>query len=136
MLTKGVTGPAAKKSLTALPLELTTWQDWRTRHPETKVLSSQTGHARNYDRSPYENYFATPQLVFPAKPRSDQLPLKARVLGVWTDTAAHAYPESMFSRNRTRIEEQLDGKKIVIEFNPEAKSLRTMSRSSLSWSKP
>lgn len=126
VMTKGVSGPAARKSLTALPLELTAWQDWQARHPETKVLSNQTGHARNYNRSPYGGYFETPQLMFPAKPASDRLPTKARVLGVWTDTAARAYPESMFSRNRTRIEEKLDGKKIVIEFNPAAKSLRVI----------
>lgn len=126
VMTKGVSGPAASKSLKALPLELTTWKDWQSRYPNTKVLSMNTGHARNYSQSPYAPYFATPQLMFPAQPASDRLPAKARVLGVWTGKTARAYPESMFSRDRTRVEETLDGKKLVIEFNPDAKSLRVV----------
>ena len=126
VMTKGVSGPAARKSLTALPLELTTWKDWQTRHPGTKVLSTQTGHARDYNRSPYRGYFAMPDLMFPATPESDRLPTKSRILGVWTDEAARAYPESMFSPDRTRVEDEFDGKKIVIEFNPEAKSVRVV----------
>ncbi len=121
---EGIAGPAARKELKALPVELTTWNDWRSRYPETKVLSPQTGHARDYTRDPYAGYFQQPRLMFPARPASDRLPAKERVLGVWTDTAARAYPASAFGRERRRIEDQIDGKKVVIEYNPEARSLR------------
>ncbi|MBI2480856.1 MAG: DUF3179 domain-containing protein [Planctomycetia bacterium] len=124
VMTEGVSGPAARKSLKALPLELTTWKEWRTRNPETKVLSIETGHRRDYSRSPYTGYFDIPQLMFPAKPANDQLSAKARVLGVWTGTKARAYPESAFGLDRTWIEDTLDGKTIVLEFNPESNSLR------------
>lgn len=123
---KGITGPAAKLALKPLPVELTTWQDWRTRYPKTKVLSSDTGHGRDYNRNPYAGYFERPELMFPAKPSSDLLSAKSRVLGIWTKDAARAYPESAFSEKRTRIEEQIDGKKIVIEFDPQARSLRVV----------
>jgi hypothetical protein len=53
-----------------------------------------------------------------------KLPAKSRVLGVWTDKSARAYPESAFSRDRTRITEELDSKKLTIEYNPDARSLR------------
>jgi hypothetical protein len=62
--------------------------------------------------------------MFPAKPANDRLPAKARVLGVWTAKSARAYPESAFAQDRTRIEDTLDGKSIVLEFNPESKSIR------------
>ncbi len=52
VLTRGISGPAAEKSLRALPLELTTWQDWLSRYPETKVLSPETGHRRDYSARP------------------------------------------------------------------------------------
>jgi hypothetical protein len=126
VLTRGISGPGADKALTALPLELTTWKDWRERHPNTRVLSSDTGYQRNYDRNPYESYFAMPRLMFPAKPLSDRLPKKARVLGVWTKNGIRAYPESAFGPERTRVEDELGGKRIVIEFNPEANSLRVV----------
>jgi hypothetical protein len=62
--------------------------------------------------------------MFPAKPTNDQLPAKARVLGVWTGKMARAYPEPVFGQDHTRIEDTLDDKTIVLEFNPESKSLR------------
>ncbi len=52
---KAVTGPMAGDSLEILPAEHTTWQDWKTRHPDTLVLSFNTGYSRNYGRDPYRN---------------------------------------------------------------------------------
>lgn len=121
---EGVSGPAVEKSLQPLPLELTTWQQWQRRHPGTKVLSVRTGHNRDYSRSPYGDYLDSIRLIFPVNPQSDRLPTKERVLGVWTDAGARAYPESVFSRQRTRVEDELDGKTFVVQFDPESRSLR------------
>jgi hypothetical protein len=124
MKTQGVSGPAADKSLVALPLELTTWQDWLDRYPDTEVLSPETGHMLHYRASPYGGYFDTPELMFPAQPTSGQLPTKARVLGVWTDGASRAYPLSAFGSEATEIEDKLAGRTVRIAFNPDANSLR------------
>ena len=52
--------------LEVLPVTITTWQDWRAQHPDTKVLSLDTGYERNYVRGePYGEYFASPDLMFP-----------------------------------------------------------------------
>lgn len=121
---KGVSGPGAQVELSSLPLELTSWSDWTRRYPESQVLSTETGHSRDYGRSPYGGYFQTPQLMFPAKPSSDRLPAKERVLGIWSGKTFRAYPESSFSPENTRMEDQIDGKRIVVEFVPGANSLR------------
>ena len=43
----------------------TTWGEWRRRHPDTKVLSLDTGHRRNYDEGvAYADYFETDELMF------------------------------------------------------------------------
>ncbi len=125
--TTGISGPGASQSLRTLPVELVTWQEWVTRHPMTKVLSTDTEHTRDYGRNPYERYFTQPGLMFPAKPRSKTLPTKERVLGVWTPQAARCYPESAFSVDRTRIEDTIGDQKVVIAFNPDTKSLRVES---------
>ncbi|MGD9858243.1 MAG: DUF3179 domain-containing protein [Planctomycetaceae bacterium] len=122
--TQGISGPAAEQSLKSVPLELTTWSDWRARHPHTQVLSPRTGHDRDYSRNPYGGYFETPQLMFPVQPLSDRLPTKQRLLGVWSGNTARAYPESAFSPERTRVEDEIDGKRIIVEFNPQTRSLR------------
>ncbi len=119
-----ISGPGANQSLRALPVELTTWADWSTRHPETRVLSPRTGHPRDYSRNPYAGYFQSPELMFPVNRRSHALPTKSPVLGVWTSQASRAYPLSAFSAERTRLTDELDGLKLTIEYNPAARSLR------------
>ena len=52
---QAVTGPLVGTSLSILPVEHTTWEDWRRRYPDTQVLSFRTGHSRDYDRDPYRN---------------------------------------------------------------------------------
>ena len=49
---ESVTGPMIGTQLAAVPSVLTTWKQWQTHHPETLVLSMQTGHNRNNDYSP------------------------------------------------------------------------------------
>jgi len=112
--TVGISGPAADKSLAVLPVELTTWKDWLARYPRTKVLSDETGHRRDYRRSPYAGYFTRPELMFPAKPTSDRLPTKSPVLGVWTDGAARGYPASAFGREAREIKDMLGGKSVLL----------------------
>jgi hypothetical protein len=113
-------------TLKALPVELTTWGDWLGRYPDTLVLSPQTGHARDYGRDPYAGYFQRPDLMFPARPLSDRLPTKERVLGVWTDGASRAYPVSAFGRGPKRIVEKIGSKRVVIEYVPAAETLRVL----------
>ena len=50
----------------------TTWGEWKRRHPNTQVLSLDTGHRRNYDEGvAYHDYFSTDDLMFNT-PYSDQ----------------------------------------------------------------
>ena len=62
-----VVGPLAGKGI-ALGrggVVTTTWGEWRRRHPDTKVLSLETGHTRDYDEgAAYREYFATDELMF------------------------------------------------------------------------
>ncbi len=37
-----------------IPVQHTTWLDWKTRHPDSLVLSTDTGYKRNYRNSPAE----------------------------------------------------------------------------------
>ena len=51
--------------LTAYPVVTTTFGEWRAAHPETTVLSIETGHDRDYgEGAAYREYFATNQLMF------------------------------------------------------------------------
>jgi len=54
---EAVSGPLSGEVLKLLRVELTSWQSWRMAHPETTVMSTDTGHRRDYRRSPSERYF-------------------------------------------------------------------------------
>ena len=67
--------------LNPLYVVTTTWKEWRARHPNTTVLSLETGHQRDYSEgAAYRNYFATDQLMFGVPKLDPRLPNKAEVL--------------------------------------------------------
>lgn len=91
---KPVLGPLVGSGieLTVLPVEVTTWADWTARHPETTVLSMETGYDRDYSPgAPYGEYFASDDLMFPVAARDDRLPDKAWVFGLRFDDASKAF---------------------------------------------
>lgn len=122
----GISGPAAKRRLTALPCELTTWKSWKTRCPRTAVMSAKTGHQRDYRRNPYAEYFANPQFMFPVTPVSNRFPNKERVLGVWVGDQYRAYPESGFPAETSQITDDVGGKQITVVFDRETNTLRVV----------
>jgi hypothetical protein len=127
MKCEGVSGPGAAQKLTVLPMELTSWDAWQARYPHTDVLSSETGYNRNYKANPYAGYFRQPNLMFPATPQSNAMPLKARVLGVWDEKVAIAIPVSVFGRQSLQTEKEINGKKIVIAFDAADQTVRVVS---------
>ncbi len=61
----------------------TTWGEWRRRHPETTVLSLDTGHQRNYDEGvAYNSYFSTDELMFTVPQTDDRLLNKDEILAL------------------------------------------------------
>ena len=82
---KPVVGKLVDKNikLKSLYVVTTTWKEWRSLHPDTQVLSLDTGHQRNYDEgAAYRNYFATDELMFNVPKRDARLPNKAEVLAL------------------------------------------------------
>ena len=96
-----VVGPLAHSGirLKVLPVVITTWKEWRTDHPDTRVLDIKTGHRRDYAPGrPYGRYFASPDTMFPVSPRSDLLRTKDLVFAVRIGAARKAFPLEVFRR--------------------------------------
>lgn len=69
--------------LKSLFVVTTTWKEWRERHPNTQVLSLETGHQRNYDEgNAYKDYFATDKLMFNVPKTDNRLANKAEILAL------------------------------------------------------
>jgi len=85
------------RSLQEFRLIWTTWELWQTQHPDTRVLSTETGHARNYNRDPYgaynpaRGYYVDDDLLFPALSRDDRYRPKTVVMGARTADGAVAF---------------------------------------------
>lgn len=82
---KPVIGELADKDieLERMSVVTTTWGEWKKRHPETKVLSLDTGHKRDYSEgAAYREYFATDELMFNVPKLDKRLKNKDEVLGL------------------------------------------------------
>jgi hypothetical protein len=90
---RAVAGPLAANAsrLTLLPAAIATWEQWRQRHPDTRVLAPVERLASLYKRDPYSSYFGSDLLRFPVQPLppASDLALKDRVL-IITTTAGDA----------------------------------------------
>jgi len=80
-----VVGPLVGKGikLDRRYLVTTTWGQWKKRHPDTTVLSLETGHRRDYGEGvAYQSYFATDRLMFTVPKIDDRLLNKDEVLAL------------------------------------------------------
>ncbi|MCH7988824.1 MAG: DUF3179 domain-containing protein [Planctomycetes bacterium] len=83
-----VVGPLAGKTikLERRDVVTTTWGEWRRRHPDTKVLSPDTGYRRDYGEGvAYADYFATDALMFFVPLLDSRLKNKDEVLALRFD---------------------------------------------------
>jgi hypothetical protein len=63
------------------PVVTTTWKEWRSDHPNTTVLSLDTGYRRDYaEGAAYHDYFATDRLMFQVSRTDARLRNKTEVL--------------------------------------------------------
>ncbi|MDH3632200.1 MAG: DUF3179 domain-containing protein, partial [Gammaproteobacteria bacterium] len=59
------------------------WGEWKRRHPQTTVLSLETGHQRDYGEGvAYNQYFATDELMFSISTSDTRLNNKDEVLAL------------------------------------------------------
>lgn len=106
LLSEAVTGPLAGTRLKVLSALNTTWGAWKKTHPETRVLSFATGHARNYRDDPYAEY------PFPRKP----------ALLVAAGGVSKIYPFSQLKKLRGPVTDRVGGREVTITYDRKAKS--------------
>ncbi len=119
---QAVAGPLKGRELVTLPLEHTSWADWRARHPTSQVLSTDTGFSRDYTRDPYAGYDRVQRLMFDVEHRDDRFELKEWVLGVRVGDHRKAYPFSLLERavgpgGAGEIRDSVGGRTILIRYD-------------------
>jgi len=114
---EAVTGPMTGRQLKLLPAELTTWDAWRAKHPDTLALSTRTGYFRDYSKNPYAGYGRSPEIYFPVNHRDTRLPVKEWVVGVVIDGKAKAYSFERLRKQVDSVQDVIAGKKIAVHYD-------------------
>ncbi|WP_281557471.1 DUF3179 domain-containing protein [Thalassomonas sp. RHCl1] len=129
ILSQAISGPMKDKTLTRLPALHTSWQHWLKRHPDTRVLSQQTGYSRNYQQTPYAGYNQSEAIYFPVAHHDKRYHSKEVVLTVEINGKAKAYPFKELAlyqkqTGRSKITDFLAGHTLVVEFDLASRSGR------------
>jgi hypothetical protein len=121
---RAVAGPKTGTRLRVIRSEMTRWGDWRSRHPNTTVMSSNTGHSRPYERSPYAGYQESETVHFPV-PIDGRYHPKMPTLGVRVpEGPARAYPAVEILQAGGRVEERFEGRRVAVTYDPEDQVFR------------
>lgn len=96
-------GPSEGTSLEPVPIADMTWEAWKWLHPQTLVVSENTGHDIAYTANPYADYerIDSPPLFFVG--RDDRRPFKERVLGIPGEGGGTAVPFGALSGHEKAV---------------------------------
>jgi hypothetical protein len=118
LLGEAVEGPLKGTRLEFLPAWQTTWQDWKTRYPQT--LAIQKGYSGSFD--PYERYFRSSDAGVIGEAIEDQrLYVKEFVIGVEQNEEAVAYPYSVLN-DQPVVNHEAGGVPVLVVFDAETGS--------------
>ena len=110
--------------LKILPVAISTWGKWRARHPQTKVLSIETGYARDYTPGrPYGTYFDSPDLIFPALVPSAALAPKDYVFALRDGGIHKAWSLALFQGGAV-VNGTLAGRDVVLIGDAASRTVR------------
>lgn len=116
-----VVGPLTGSGLElkARPIVTTRWGEWKTAHPETTVLSLETGYDRDYREGvAYRDYFSNDRLMFGVLQTDRRLKNKDEILGLLLPTEGGgrqpvAFAARFLARNRL-YHAEFEGRSMLI----------------------
>ncbi len=126
ILGKAISGPARGIALPEFPVVWTTWEKWKAKYPQTKVLSKETDFLRNYGArgDPYgsyleadSGYYKSDHVIFALTNEDKRLPPKTVVVGLRDNQGNAVAILKDYLRREKRVEVDLGGQKIVVEYD-------------------
>jgi len=112
---QAVSGEYKGQPLDWLPSTQTSWEDWQQKHPQTLVLSTDTGFPRDYARSPYASYESTERTHFPVPKNRQEFSNKTWIAGIRINEEAKAYPLDQLAE--ASFEDLVGGSQIRITWD-------------------
>ena len=122
---QAIVGELSGLTLKVIPMDTLRWGEWKELHPDTEVLSRDTGRPRPYGRDPYGGYYVSGGPIFPVESNDDRLPAKAIVFGIFIDGMSKAYPEDEVARTGGLINDSFAGRDLLIVQDPASAASKT-----------
>lgn len=122
ILGTAVSGELYGKRLLTVPLVWSTWKAWRAAHPDTRVLSTDTGALRDYGSDPYgsypnsSGYYVGGGPIFPVRQTDDRFGPKEVVVGVRSGDEQLAVPKELVRREGS-VGANLGGEELRAEWD-------------------
>ena len=125
ILSESVSGKRVGQKLTPIPISHTTWRDWLERHPDTMVLSDDTGHSRDYQRDPYAGYEESRHTYFAVNNEApDSYHPKEIVAGLEVDGVYKAYPFiELDKQGKNQFSDNVNGTQFNFAWDTENRSI-------------
>ena len=119
---KSISGEMSGTKIEHLPTYHMSWEDWKSKFPNSLVMTRETGHNIDYDQSAYKGYEKTPRLMFPVKDLNPYLATKELVIGIELNGKYKAYTLKKLKKNKKPMEDIVGGQKILITYYPKSNS--------------
>jgi hypothetical protein len=114
---QAISGPLLGQRLELLRSRMARFGEWKRSHPASTVLSPETGHPRDYARSPYEGYATSEGLAFPVA-FERRYHAKMPTLGLRRqDGSARAYPALEILRSGGVVEEPFGDDRVRVAYD-------------------
>lgn len=108
-----IIGPLTGSKLKPISIDTVVWRDWKKQHPDSQVLSKETGYSRQYGTDPYGSYYEDSFLFFPVNATDNRVHPKTVIFGVEVNGTYKAYRENDL-KNKTTITDTVGGVKIQL----------------------
>ncbi|NAY90764.1 DUF3179 domain-containing protein [Muricauda sp. JGD-17] len=123
LMSKAISGQYVGRTMETVPVFHGTWGTWLKKHPNTLVLSKQTGFQRDYSTTPYLGYEQSKSIYFPVSHADSSYHPKEKILGVSINGVHKAYPFSELKKvNSPELRDTIRGEPISILFDIESNS--------------
>jgi hypothetical protein len=115
---EAIVGPASGRDEFLEPVSTitTTWGKWKSKHPDTKVLSRETGFDRDYDVYPYDTYEEDGEIYFSVQNSDARLHPKEVVYGIIVNDQPKAY-KLLSIEAKGSFNDVVGGEGVQIDFN-------------------
>ena len=113
---KGIVGTLTGEQLELVPVSMSRWAKWRDRHPDTLVLSTDTGFEYDYTKDRYAEYRDSTGLFMPVSASDDRVHAKTVVFGFALASGDIAYTASMLE-DKVSYRHELNGEEAVVTLH-------------------